>query len=163
MVSLEPASRARTEYPHGLVDRVRHPHPGQLARPMQPRQGDRVPAVRLDPLARPLRDQRRSNHGAVVAEVPDLPAQTPWVRPQSTRAGDHSDLPSFPIIRSISAGLFSISPRNRTSPVRPPSTTAHCVLQLRDVERNESLPILPHGSPSVREDRLGLPEQPSSS
>src|SRR5215204_3500649 len=42
---------------------------------MQPRQRDRVPPVRLDPLARPLRDQSRRNHHAVVAKIPDLPAQ----------------------------------------------------------------------------------------
>ena len=36
---------------HRLVHRVRHPHPGQLARPMLPSQGDSIPPVRLDPLA----------------------------------------------------------------------------------------------------------------
>ena len=39
-----------------LVDHVWHPYPGQFARPMQPCQSDRVPSVRLDPIARPLRD-----------------------------------------------------------------------------------------------------------
>lgn len=38
-----------------LLDYVRYPYPAQLARLMQPRQRDRVPSVRLDPLARPLR------------------------------------------------------------------------------------------------------------
>ena len=38
--------------PDRLMRRVRHPHAGQLAGPMQPRQRDRIPPVRLDPLAR---------------------------------------------------------------------------------------------------------------
>lgn len=47
-----------------FMDRVRHPHPGQFARPVQPRQRDCVSPVRLHPLARSLRDQRRRHCGA---------------------------------------------------------------------------------------------------
>src|SRR5215218_8717796 len=87
---------------------------------MQPRQRDRVPPVRLDPLARPLRDQSRRNHHAVVAKIPDLPAQpVPLGRASKQTCRRSYRLPSFLIVRSIAAGLFSISPRNRTSPVRP--------------------------------------------
>ena len=64
-----------------FVDHVRHPHSGQLARPMQPRQRDRVPSVRLDALSRPLRDQGRRNHHAVVTKIADLPAQPVTRRP----------------------------------------------------------------------------------
>ena len=67
---------------HRLVDRVRHPYPGQLAGPMQPRQRHRIAPVGLDPLARPLRDQRRSNHQAVMAESLDLPIQPVPGRPR---------------------------------------------------------------------------------
>jgi hypothetical protein len=42
---------------HCLVPGIRNPHRRQLARPMQPRQTGRVPPIRLDPVARPLRDQ----------------------------------------------------------------------------------------------------------
>lgn len=61
---------------HGLVHDVRHPHCTQLARPMQPRQRDRIPSVRLDPLARALWDQGRRNHHAIVAEIADLPIKS---------------------------------------------------------------------------------------
>ncbi|WP_245454722.1 MULTISPECIES: hypothetical protein [unclassified Mesorhizobium] len=44
-----------------LVDYVRHPHFGQFARPMQPRQSDRVPSVGFDALARQLRNQGGRN------------------------------------------------------------------------------------------------------
>ena len=37
------------------------------------------------------------------------------------------------------------------------------VLPLRDIERHKGFAILSHGPPSVREARLGLPEQPSFS
>src|SRR5215204_974899 len=92
---------------------------------MQPRQRDRVPPVRLDPLARPLRDQSRRNHHAVVAKIPDLPAQpVPLGRASKQTCRRSYRLPSLLIVRSIAADLFSISPRNRTSPVRPPSAIA---------------------------------------
>ena len=43
---------------------------------MQPRQRDRIPSVRLDPLARALGDQGRRNHHAIVAEIADLPIKS---------------------------------------------------------------------------------------
>ncbi len=48
---------------------------------MQPGQGDGIPAIDLDALARPLRDQRRSDDGAVVPEGRDLPLQPIAGRP----------------------------------------------------------------------------------
>ncbi|ESY18745.1 hypothetical protein X751_16545 [Mesorhizobium sp. LNJC395A00] len=56
-------------------------HHDQFARPMQSRQRDRVPPVGLDALARPLRDQGRRNHHAVVTKIADLPAQPITRRP----------------------------------------------------------------------------------
>ena len=53
---------------HRLMSRVRRPHPGQLAGPVQTGQRDRVALVRLDPFARPFRDQGRSDNYALVAE-----------------------------------------------------------------------------------------------
>ena len=48
---------------------------------MQPGQGDGIPAIGLDTLARPLRDQRGSDDGAVVPEGGDLPLQPIAGRP----------------------------------------------------------------------------------
>src|SRR4051812_24657264 len=42
---------------HGLMPRVGDPDPGEFASAMQPGQGDGIPAIGLDALARPLRDQ----------------------------------------------------------------------------------------------------------
>jgi hypothetical protein len=61
------------EIAHRLVDRIRHPHSGQFAGAMQPRQRDCIAPVGLDPLSRTLRDQRRGDHQAGVAESLDLP------------------------------------------------------------------------------------------
>src|SRR5215212_2748869 len=60
---------------HGLMPRVGDPDAGEFARAMQPGQGDGIPAIGLDALARPLRDQRGSNDGAVMPEGGDLPLQ----------------------------------------------------------------------------------------
>ena len=67
---------------HRFMRRVRHPYPGQLAGPMQPRQRHRIAPVGLDPLARPLRDQRRRHHHAGMAESLDLAIQPVPGRPR---------------------------------------------------------------------------------
>jgi hypothetical protein len=144
----------------GLMNGVRHPYPGQLARPMQPRQRDGVPPVRLDPLARPLRDQGRRDHRAIVAEVADLPAE-----PVACGPGLEAHVqPVIPLAELLDHPLD----RRRLvldlakKPDLAAATTLrdrHRVLQLRDVERDESL-YTHHGSPSVREARLGPPSNP---
>ena len=54
--------------PDRLMGRVGRPHSSKLTRPMKTRQSDRIPTVRLDPLARPFRDQGRCDHHAVMPE-----------------------------------------------------------------------------------------------
>jgi hypothetical protein len=51
---------------HCFVPGIRNPHRGELARPMQPCQTGRVAPVGLDPVARPLWDQRRRDDNAFV-------------------------------------------------------------------------------------------------
>jgi hypothetical protein len=43
---------------HRLVPRIRNPHRRQLAGPVQLGQTGGIPPIGLDPIARPLRDQR---------------------------------------------------------------------------------------------------------
>ena len=66
---------------HGLMPRVGNPDAGQLAGAMQPGQGEGIPAIGLDALARALRDQRGSDDGAVMPESGDLPLQPIAGRP----------------------------------------------------------------------------------
>jgi hypothetical protein len=51
---------------HRLVPGVWNLHRRQLARPMQPRQTGRIPPIRLQPVARPLWNQRWRHHNAFV-------------------------------------------------------------------------------------------------
>jgi hypothetical protein len=148
---------------NGFVNHVRNPDPGQLPGTMQPRQRHRVPPVGLDPFAWPLRDQRRRHHHAVVAKIPNLPVQSVTRRP-----GLEADMQAI-----VLPGQLLDRPLDHGRPVldlaeKPDFTAAVAlgdrdrVLQLRHVERDERFVISFHGSPSVREARLGPPEQSSS-
>ena len=107
------------------MSRVRRRYACQFAGPVQSRQRDRVASIRLDPLARPLRNQGRRDPYAVVAERLDLPRE-----PVSRRPCFEADVqPVISVRQSLDrpldrSELFSTSPRNRTSPVRPPSAIA---------------------------------------
>ena len=133
-----------------------------IAGPMQSRERDCVAPVRLDALARPFRDQSRSDHHAIVAESLNL-----TIKPVSRRPSFKADMqPVLSARQSLDRPLdrkrlFSTSPRNRTS-ARPASfRDRNCVPLLGDVESDESFVTLSHGPPSVHEARLGTPEQPS--
>ena len=69
------------------MGRIGRPDSRQFTRPMKTRQRDRIPTVRLDPLARSFRDQRRSNHHAVVPERLHLA-----IKPVSRRPGFEADM-----------------------------------------------------------------------
>jgi hypothetical protein len=51
--------------PDRLMSRIGRPDPGQFAGAAQTRQRHPIPTIRLDPLARAFRDQRRSSREAV--------------------------------------------------------------------------------------------------
>jgi hypothetical protein len=72
---------------HRLTSRVGRPNSGQLARPMQTRQRNRVAPVRFDPLARSFRDQGRSDNHALVAE-----SLNPAIKPISRRPSFKADM-----------------------------------------------------------------------
>ena len=108
------------------MDRVRHLHPGQLARPVQPRQRDGVAPVRRDPLTRPLRDQGRRDHGAVVAEFADLPIQ-PVARRPGLEADMQTLIPLAELLdRPLDRRRLVLDLAEETGPrrVRPPSAIA---------------------------------------
>ena len=147
---------------HRLVSRVRRPNARQFAGPMQPRQRDRIPSVRLDALARPFRDQSRSDHHAIVAESLDLP-----IKPVSRRSGFKTDMqPAVSLRQSLDRPLdrqrVVLNVPEKPDFSRPaPFRARNGVLLLGDIESHKSFAILSHGRPSVHEARLGRPEQPS--
>ena len=63
------------------MPRVGDPDLGEFAGAMEPGQGEGIPAIGLDALARSLRDQRGSDNGAVMPEGADLPLQPIAGRP----------------------------------------------------------------------------------
>jgi hypothetical protein len=147
---------------HRLMYRVRHPHPGQLASAMQPGQRHRIPPVGLDPLARPLRNQGRSDDQARMPKSLNLAVQ-----PVSGRLRLVAEMQL-----AVAAGQLADQPLHRPRRTRyladKPNLAAATAVGDRDrmlglchVESDKGFAILPHGPPSVHEARLGPPEQPS--
>jgi hypothetical protein len=69
------------------MGRVGRPDPCQFTGTVQTRQRNRIPTIRLDPLARSFRDQRRSDHQAVVPESLHLA-----IKPVSRKPGFEADM-----------------------------------------------------------------------
>ena len=69
------------------MSRIGSPDPGQFTGRVQTRQRNCIPMVRLDPLARSFRDQRRSDHHAVMPERLHLA-----IKPVSRRPGFKADV-----------------------------------------------------------------------
>ena len=67
---------------HRRVPGVRNPHRRQLPRPVQLGEADGVPPVRLDPIARPLGDQRRRDDNAFVFARRQLALNAITARPR---------------------------------------------------------------------------------
>src|SRR4051812_13471271 len=116
---------------NGFVSRVGNPNGRQLAGAMQSGQRERIPTIGLDALARPFRDQRGSDDGAVMPEIRDLPLQAIAGRPGLITEQQPAVLPaSFVTSRRTAPGVCSMSPRNRTSPWRPSSAKATEIFNL---------------------------------
>jgi hypothetical protein len=150
------------EIAHRLMSHVGRPHSRQFTGAIQPRQRDPIPPVRLDPLARPFRNQSWGDHHAVVTKRLDLA-----IKPVSRRPGLKADMQPV-----ISVGQPLDRPLDRQRVVlhlaQKPDLSAPAsfsdrdrVLLLGDIESHEDFAILFHGPPSVHEARLGMPEQPS--
>ena len=126
----------------------------QFAGPLQSCQLDRVAPVRLV-LARPFRNQGRSDHHTIVAERLDLAIKPVSISPTSKQTCSRSyRSASLLIVRSIGNGLFSTSPRNRTSPTPAAFRDRDGVLLLGDIKSHKNFAMLSHGPPSVHEARL---------
>jgi hypothetical protein len=147
---------------HRLMSRIGRPDPCQFTGTVQTRQRHRIAPVRLDPLARSFRDQSRSDHHAIVAEILNLA-----IKPVSRRPSFEADMQPV-----VSARQSLDRPLDRQRTVLDiaeksdfPGTTSlrdrHGMFLLGDVKSDKSFAILSHGPPSVHEARLGLPEQPS--
>lgn len=151
------------EIAHRFVACIRTPHRGQLAGSQQPSQSRCIPAVGLHPITGLARDQRRRDHRATVPQLTDQPIQPVTRRASLIAEMDPVILGSNPLhhARHAAKGCIDLT--------EVPDLTAafalgdgNRVLQLGDINSDKRLPILRHGSSSCGEDRLGLPDQPSS-
>ena len=97
----------------------------------------------------------------------DDKAHIPSARPRSIHAADRVAPPNRLIIRAIGKALFSTSPTNRTSPVRPPSAIATaCFVLATSKATNTSLyspmvrpPCMRLGSGPARATLVSLPHE----
>src|SRR4051812_48492610 len=142
------------QLPHGLMPRVGHPDPGEFAGAMQPGQGEGIPAIGLDALARPLRDQRGSDDGAVMPEGADLPLQPIAGRPGLVAeqqppilAGELGDQPPHRLWRMVDVA------QEAHLTVAPLFGQGYRDLHLGSVETDKDCAILLHGSSPMREAR----------
>lgn len=67
---------------HRLMGRIRHPDGRQFSGTVQLRQHHGVATVRLHPIARPHRDQRRGHHDTVIPHLDKLAVETIAARPR---------------------------------------------------------------------------------
>jgi hypothetical protein len=121
---------------------------------MQPRQCDRIAPVGLDPLARPLRDQRWSDHQAGVTESLDLA-----IEPISGRSRLITEMQLAVAARQLAHQPLHCRRQTRHLaekahlPAAPAIGNRHHVLRLRRVECDKSFAILPMVRPPCM--RLG--------
>jgi hypothetical protein len=94
---------------------IRHPDRRQLTGTVQPRELDRVPTVRLDPLPRLARYQRRRHHVTLVSHLTQLSLDA-----VAARAGLIAKPKFVPL-----GGQLSRQPLHRGRPVRDFSILAH--------------------------------------
>ncbi len=152
---------------HQVPDRrplpVRNRYRGQLAGSQQTCQGLRIPPVRLDPVARPMRDKRRCGHHACMTKSQDLAIQ-----PISGRTGSCSKNATSRGARPAYGSASLPPPRVVEFPyvANFPVTAAlrYCnsIPQLGGIDPDKNLPIYPHWLvPLCVEARPGPPGQPS--
>ena len=156
---------ARTRSRTCFVGGVRCPHARQFAGPMQPRQRNRISPVRFDPLARPFRDQSRSDHHAFVAERLDLP-----IKLISRRFGFKPDMrPAVSTSRSLldrsldrQQAVLDVAEKPDFSRPGPPSAIATACFFLATSKATKTSLTFPW--PALRALRLGSAclEQPRS-
>ena len=113
-------------------------------------------------IARPFRNQSRSDNHAFVAERLDLA-----IKPISRWSGFKADMQPLvstwqSLDRPLDRQRAVLDVAEKPALSRPPSfRDRDRVLLLGDVESHEDFAILSYGPPSVHEARLGMREQPS--
>ena len=104
---------------HRLVPTVRNPHRGQLASPVQLGQAGGITPIGLDPVARPLGDQRGGDHDAFVPAGRQATVDAITARPC---------LVAKPQLHAVAAELAQQTVQRRRC-VRDPAVLSHLAAQ----------------------------------
>ena len=123
------------------------PHRGQLACPVQLRQTGCVSPVSLDPVARPLGNQGRSNNDTVVPTRRQLALDPVTTRPR---------LIAEPQLRPVLAELAN-QPLQRRRRVRDPAVVPNLTAQAAFRDRHDD-PVLVNIKSDIRDT---IPQDPS--
>jgi hypothetical protein len=123
---------------HRLMPGVGNPHRRQLARPVQLGQAAGVPPIRLDPVARPLRDQGRSHDDTVMPTRRQLALDAVAAR---------SRLIAEPQLSPLLTELASQPPQRRRR-VRNPPVVSNLAPQTPFRDRYDN-PVLMNIKPNV--------------
>lgn len=134
------------EIPHGLVTLVRNPNRGKFARAKQPGQRQCISAIRLYPVARPSRYQRRRYHGSFVAKQMDQAIETITGRACLVAEMDTIKPGGDPLDNAVHARIRRINlPEEANLSPRPASAIAMAFLSFA-----KSIPtMLPYNLPRL--------------
>jgi len=125
---------------HRLMSGIGNPYRRQLAGPVQLGQTGRVPPIRLDPVARPLRDQRWRHDSAFVPERRQLALDAITARP---------GLIAEPQLDPLLAELAG-QPLQRRRRVRDPAIFPHLAPPAAFRDRHDD-PVLVNIKPDIRD------------
>jgi len=126
---------------------IGNPHRRQLAGPVQLRQTSGVPPIRLDPIARPLRDQRWRHYNAFVPVRRQLALDAITTRPR---------LIAEPQLNPLLAELAGQPPQRRRR-VRDPAKFPHLAPPATFRDRHDDR-VLMNIKPDIRDT---IPQDPS--
>ena len=130
---------------HRLVPAIRNPHRGQFAGPVQLGQAGGISTIRLDPVARPLWDQRGGDYDALVP-----PGRQSTLNAITTR----SCLVAKPQCHAVAAKLAQQTLQRRRR-VRDPAVLPHLAAQAARRHRDDDAVLVniePNVSDTIRHD-----------
>ena len=151
-------SRSPGQLAHRFMPSVRHPDRREFVSTQQLCQAERIAPVGLHLVARSLGNERRRHHDAFVAQLRDLPLQ-----PVAGRPGLVTERQPLVLGAQLANELRSCRRCVLDLPKEPNFTAPtgvrnrNRIAQLRCIDPDESLAIIAHDSPSLREALPGLP------
>ena len=140
------------EFPHRLMAFVRNPHRGEFPGAQQLHQAHRIAPVGLHPIARPLGNERRRNHQAVLPKALDLPVQPIACRPGLVTERQAGVLAGKLTYQLGGCRCTVLNLPNKANLTRPSGLrNRHRIPPLGCIKCYKSFAIMPHDLPSLLE------------